>query len=146
MGGKQFARPDFFLFEFCAKLGAVVIIGNDEWQHRRQACDFQRVWNIAQALEQTEEFKGVPILYIRFNPHGYWRDGVYFSPKLKDCHQVLWNVLNTLTPNDIKNKTGVNLVFVHYDQTDGRVDVFSKAEEEQNDFALLYESCVVKVV
>jgi hypothetical protein len=48
-----------------------VIVGCDEFQHRRYPCDLQRTWNILSALDQTDEFKSVPILYLRVNPHFY---------------------------------------------------------------------------
>ena len=72
-GGKFSARPDFYLPSQCVRLNAIVLVGNDEFAHRQRACEFQRVFNIAQALQQTAEFKDQPILYLRFNPHYFTR-------------------------------------------------------------------------
>ncbi len=137
-GGHTSARPDFFLPVESARLNAVVLVGNDEFAHRQYACDFQRVFNIVQALEQDPQFRGLPILYIRFNPHHYFRDGVCFSQPLEVGHKLLLSTIQSI--NIVKS--GVNLAYVHYDQTNKRLDVFSPKEDE-NDFAKLYENCVI---
>jgi hypothetical protein len=108
-------------------LGAIVIVCNDEFSHRYYACEFQRIWNIAQSLDQTTEFKDMPILYIRLNPHTYWRDEVCFSQPLEVVHDIFWETLQSIeSVND-----GVNLVYIHYDKTDGMLDIFQDTEDNQ---------------
>jgi hypothetical protein len=138
-GAKTSARPDFFLPVESARLGALVLVGNDEFAHRQYTCDFQRVFNIVQALEQCPEFQGVPLLYVRFNPHHYWRDGVCFDRPLHIGHELLWSTLQAVQTV----RTGTNLVFVQYDRTGGRLDVF---HQEDNDYATVFEHCVLRDV
>ena len=135
-GKRSHARPDFHLVEESARLGAIVLVGNDEFAHRQYACDFQRLFNIANALEQVPEFKGVPLLYMRFNPHHFTRDGKYFDMPLSTAHELLFSTIKDISTV----KPGVNLVYINYDMTDGRLDVFNTTE---NDYATLYEPCVV---
>jgi len=144
-GGACSARPDAFLPSQSVRLRAIVLIGNDEFAHRQYQCDFQRVFNIANALEQTLEFKGVPLLYIRFNPHYYRKNDVYYDPPLNVSHEKLWELILNLSPEDIKS--GINLIYVNYDTTNNQLDVFNQKDEvESNDFAKLYQSCVIKQI
>ena len=138
-GGKTSARPDFFLPEESAKLNAIVLVGNDEFAHRFYPCDFQRIFNIANSLEQNPNYQNVPLLYIRFNPHHFQRDGTFYSPKLEVAHNLLLSTLQS-----IKNvKPGVNLVYVNYDRTDGQLNIFKPENSEENDFVELYKNCVL---
>lgn len=141
-GGKVSARPDFFLTSYSAKLQVVFLVGNDEMQHRYYECDSARVHNIVQALDQTAEFKDVPIVYVRFNPHSYWRDGVLFSHTLEAGHRILLETIHTISREDIR--PGLNLVYVHYDQTDGELDIYRDTSE--NVFATLHKTCVLRTV
>lgn len=137
-GNHFFARPDFYLPELSALLNAIVLIGNDEHAHRQYACDFQRLWNIVNALDQHAQFKSLPVLYVRFNPHYYKRNGVHFSQPLDIGHAIMWKTLKSIKPEDLK--PGVNLVYIHYDRTDGTLDIF---KDEENDFAKIYKDCVL---
>jgi hypothetical protein len=141
-GNRVSARPDFRLLQRSIELEAVFLVGNDEFEHRFYACDSQRMHNIVQALEQTLEFKGVPIVYCRFNPHSYWKDGVLHSHKLERGHEILWQTIQYIKKEDIH--PGLNLVYVHYDQTDGKLDIFENTTD--NDYALLHKACVIKIV
>lgn len=136
-GGYSSARPDFFLPEESARLGAVTLIGNDEFAHRQYSCDLKRTFNIVNALEQTDEFKGVPILYIRFNPHAYHRDGVHYSHPLNVGHQVILSTLQKI----VNLKPGLNLVYIHYDRTNGLLDVLK--QDEGNDFTQILKECLL---
>ena len=135
-GGKSSARPDFYLPEESARLNAVVLIGNDEHGHRQYACDLQRLWNLCNALEQDEHFRGVPILYIRFNPHHYTRDGIYYSHSLKVGHELVLSTLHSIQ----SVRPGVNLVYIHYDHIGSQLNVFNT---DDNDFAKIYEDCIL---
>jgi len=141
-GDSTSARPDFFLSEYSALLNAIVLIGNDEFGHRQYPCDLKRVFNIVQALQQTKEFTDVPILYIRFNPHGYHRDGVYYSHSLAMGHEILLCTLQNITAAELKR--GLNLVYIHYDQTDGELDIFKPNEE--NNYGEVLKDCVLLTV
>jgi len=135
--GPGSARPDFYLLAESVRLSAIVLVGNDEFGHRRYPCDFKRVFNICSALEQNPDSRGLPILYIRFNPHFYTRDGVYFSHDLETAHEILLSTLQNIT----SLKPRVNLVYIHYDQTNGELDIFH--EDDENDYAKLYKNCVL---
>ena len=141
-GGHVSARPDFRLLQRSIELQVNFLVGNDEFEHRYYACDSQRVHNIVQALEQTKEFKNVPVVYIRFNPHHNWRNSVLFSHSLEKAHEILWQTIQSIRKEDIH--PGLNLVYVHYDQKDGKLDIFENAED--NDYAELHKSCVIKLV
>lgn len=141
-GLKSYARPDFRLIEYEEKLQCIVLVGNDEFAHRQYACDLQRIFNISNALEQTEEFHGVPLLYIRFNPHGFTINEQFFNPPLEQSHELLLSILNNLTQQDIK--PGVNLIYINYDQnTNGIPSLF---DEQDNDFVQVFKPCIIKVV
>jgi len=141
-GNRVSARPDFRLLQRSIELEVIFLVGNDEFEHRFYACDSQRMHNIVQALEQTPEFRGVPIVYCRFNPHSYWKDGILHSHKLERGHEILWQTIQSIKKEDIH--PGLNLVYVHYDQTDGKLDIFENTTD--NDYALLHKACVIKIV
>lgn len=141
-GRQVSARPDFYLLNESVELGVVFLVGNDEFEHRYYACDSQRVHNIVQALEQTSEFRNIPIVYIRFNPHHYWRNSVLCSHSLENGHSILWRTIKSIRKDDIH--PGLNLVYVHYDMTNDKLDIFESAED--NDYALLHKECIIKLV
>ncbi len=114
-GRKMSARPDFYLHELSAKLNCLVLVGNDEFAHRQYACDFQRIWNIAHSLQETNEFRDVPIFYVRFNPHHFHIGSTLYDVPLTTAHERLWDNLNRLTSADIQ--PGVNLIYCQYDRT-----------------------------
>ncbi len=135
-GNKQSARPDFFLLEESIRLGALVFLENDEFSHRVTSCDFQRVFNIVNSLQQTDELKDLPILFIRFNPHHYRKDGKYFDPPLKKSHEVMLSTLKSIE----HIREGVHLIYINYDSTHGELDIFKDIE---NDYAKIYKDCVL---
>ena len=148
-GNCMSARPDFFLPEFSAKLKCVLLVGNDEFAHRQYACEFQRVWNIAQALEQTPEFRGVPIVYVRFNPHHFQINGKLENVPLETAHQRLLGHLQTLSPAAIR--PNVNLIYMQYDQKDGLLQVFADASDDTSsslgstDYRQVFASCLLDI-
>jgi hypothetical protein len=142
-GNRFHARPDFYLPTYSAILEAVVIVGNDEFAHRRYACDFQRVFNIVQSLQQTENFKDVPLLYIRFNPHFCKKDGTVYDLPLDVKHVALMGMLQSLKKEDLP-RNQVSLVYMYYDITNDELDVFK--EDETNDYAKLYKDCVLRII
>lgn len=146
LGNKSNARPDFFLPELSAKLKATVLVGNDEFAHRRYQCELQRVYNIATALGAQPGHAGVPLVYVRFNPHSFYQDDVLHSLALPEAHKQLKKVLDSLEQKDLS--PGVNLFYMFYDTTDGKLDLFAKQDEaasSYNDFVDLYRDCVLSV-
>ncbi len=143
-GGKVSARLDFYLPLESERLKCIVLIGNDEWQHRREQCDFQRVFNIIQSLEQSEHFSGLPILYIRFNPHFFAKGNKCYSIPLEESHKLLLKTITDIQPEDIKQ--GMNLVFINYDQTDDNTLKIFLNEENQETYCNLLSSCVLKII
>jgi uncharacterized Zn-finger protein len=140
-GSRTSARPDFYLTSISANLGCVFLVGNDEFSHRVYPCDFQRVYNIANALDQDKHFKDVPLVYVRFNPHFFKIDNTYYDPKLEVAHEFLLKTIMSIKKEDVK--LGVNLIYVNYDVEKGKLCVFDDAKKEENDFVVLYESCVL---
>jgi hypothetical protein len=141
-GSSASARPDFHLIQESKRLNAIVLVGNDEYAHRRNACDFQRTFNIANSLEQTPGFRGVPLLYIRFNPHHYVRDGTHFSQTLAAGHDLLWKTLKSISKRDLI--PGVNLVYINYDRTGDTLHIFQNPDAES--YVGLYQPCVLRIV
>ncbi len=136
------ARPDFYLIAESFRLKAIVLLGNDEFCHRRYPCDLQRMWNIVQALQQTEEFQNVRILYLRFNPHGFKKGNTFYDPPLKDSHALIVKTLRNLDAAALKD--GLNLIYINYDcDEEGNLDLFGQSHEEQNDFAAVLKDCVL---
>jgi KRAB domain-containing zinc finger protein len=143
-GGKVCARPDFFLPECSARLGAIVLVGNDEFAHRQTRCEFQRMLNIVKALHHEREFQNVRVLYVRFNPH-FWRvDGHHFDMKLPVAHERLLQTLNSFQPDDLHD--GLNLCYVNYDRKDGQLCVFAPENEDKDLNAALCMEAVIKIV
>jgi hypothetical protein len=144
-GGKSFARPDFYLPVESARLKAVVLGGNDEYSHRQNACDLQRTFNMTQSLDQTEEYGGLPLLYVRFNPHYFKKGDTYYDLPLKVSHEIFLKTIRSLQPEDLKE--GLNLIYINYDRDkDGNLTLFQIAKEQQNDFGTILEPCVLRIV
>ncbi len=135
---KKSARPDFYLICKSVELKCVFFLENDEFAHRQSACDFQRLYNIIISLRQ-ESNEMLPIVFLRFNPHHFKLDGVYHNMSLKDGHEKLYKVIQSITPEHLKHD--INLVYINYDHTDGRLDVFN--EDEINDYADLFEKYII---
>lgn len=135
------ARPDFHLYGLDHLLNAIVLVGNDEFCHRRYSCDLQRVYNIANALEQNPDFKGLPLVYIRFNPHSFTVNGKFYNHSLEYGHQVLLEVIHNLKKEDIQ--PGVNLIFIHYDRNNYDLHLFD--DTDNNDYISLFKDCVIKI-
>jgi hypothetical protein len=77
----------------------------------------------------------LPILFIRFNPHHFRKNGKYFDPSLKSGHELMLTTLKSIK----EVKPGVNLVYINYDSTYGELDIFKDVD---NDYAKIYKDCV----
>ena len=135
-GNAYRARPDFFLLEVSAQLGALVLIGNGEYAHRRYPYDLQRVFDIANALET--QYPNVPLVYIRFNPHYFERDGVFCDIPLAI------GLIHNLEKSQFTDN-GVHLIFINYDTLDGNVLALNPQGEDTNDYVTLYRDRVLSV-
>jgi uncharacterized Zn-finger protein len=135
---KKSARPDFYLICKSAELGVFLILENDEFAHRRTACDFQRLYNIVVALREDSE-EMIPIVFVRFNPHHFQRNGVYHSMSLKEGHEKLYKVIQSITREQLIHD--VNLIYVNYDRTDNKLDVFK--DVEIGEYAEFFEKYVI---
>ena len=139
-GGKQSARPDFYLLGKTAELGCIFLVGNDEFAHRQTKCEFQRMYNITQALQDADGFKDIPIVYVRFNPHFYRVDGKFYDLPLDKAHQILLEKINSIQKKDIK--PGMNLMYINYDMQDGKLCIFEDGEDD--DYSRLFRDTILQ--
>jgi len=54
---------------------------------------------------------------------------------------ILLDTIRSLSPEDIRD--GVNLIYIHYDATNGKLHIF---EDPENDFAPLFKDCVIRQI
>ena len=97
---------DLHLLGISGDLGAVVILKNDEYQHRNYACDNRRTIEIYHTLTVTKQVTDVtPLLMIRFNPHSYKHNGERYKPRnLQNTHVQLLEYIQKLTKPDLKHR------------------------------------------
>jgi DNA-directed RNA polymerase subunit RPC12/RpoP len=141
-----YSRPDFHLYEF-QRRGVVVLVGNDEFSHRRYSCEFDRTLKISSAISACPDFFNVPVLYIRFNPHYYTVGETLYDPPLRERYIKLAKVLDTISDGTIvlKNTTGLNLLYMFYDtDSAGELVVFNKGcSDTDREFAMTLVNCVI---
>ena len=145
--GNVSARLDFHLLVISSILKAFVVFGNDEYCHRRYKCDFERLYNIAASLEALNQ--NLPLVYIRFNPHFYRKDGVMYDQSLPEAHARILTVLQQLESGEITiNPNGVSLIYINYDCTtiDGKLVVNVLQDVEDGTYARYFRDSVVHVV
>ncbi len=143
-GNRNFARPDFYLFQRSFELGVLFFVCNDEFQHRQTKCEFQRMLNISTALQQTPEFKNISIVFTRLNPHFFRIDGKYFDPHLKESHELLWKTIQDVKKEDLI--PGVNLIYVNYDRSNGNLSIFDDDDTSNDDFVHIFKERIIKIV
>jgi hypothetical protein len=146
--------PDFYLTEISARLGAHVILGNDEFSHRRYPCDLRRTIQLATAIAAwSDGMASVPLIYIRFNPHYFTIGNTLFDVSLEKAHEKLWDIVQNLHP---PTNNGLNLIYVQYDRVNTTSTNTSKWEQllhftqiDEKDInyenSLLVRDCVVGV-
>jgi hypothetical protein len=99
---------------------------------------FQRLYNIVIALrEDSKEI--IPIVFLRFNPHHFQRNGIYYSMSLNDGHEKLYKVIQSITCEQLVHD--INLIYVNYDRTNDKLDVFNEAKI--GDYAEFFEKYVI---
>jgi hypothetical protein len=121
----KFSRPDFRLYILETILRAILLVGNDEFCHRRTACEFTRMVKIMSALDRTEETRNLPLVYIRFNPHWYTKDGVKYDPDLSTRYKALARLLRRLP--SMKLEPGLHIMYLFYDQCTPTSDAHTPA-------------------
>ena len=121
------ARPDFYLNAISQATSKVVLIDNDEHQHKRYTAELERMRNIERALQEDELFKDKPILFIRFNPNGYKVDNVVKTIPLCDAHECLLATIDTCSKQQLQK--GLNVVYMYYDTTNGQLDCLQNDKE-----------------
>lgn len=137
--------PDFHLYGFT---NIVLLVGNDEFEHRSQPCDLHRTLKIISAVSACQNMQQVPLVYIRFNPHRYEKAGISFDPPLEERYKTLADVLSRLHQNIINlNLAGLSLIYLYY-STDGNdtLKIFSDPGLENEEFAMALEPCLVEVI
>lgn len=143
----QYSRPDFHLYEMQAQTKLVVLIGNDEFAHRRYTCEADRMLKIASALGSTDEFHNVPLLYIRFNPHFFETDGVLFDPPLSARFECLLGLLRKVERGELelRNPTGLNVVYLYYPTVEGQPIILQDDPDdvENREFTMVVRTCVI---
>ena len=127
--------PDFELIGLSAKLGARVLVENDESEHRRYPCDMRRLLAIRQALFEGGE--NLKMIVIRFNPHFFMVGDTLYDPSLPERFKRLLNVLQNLKV--VQNGPDVQLHYLFYSQTEDadqadeewqKLDVFVNIERD----------------
>ena len=147
----HFSRPDFHLFQFQHTTNLVMLVGNDEFAHRRYACEADRMLKIASALDTCDEFRNIPIVYIRFNPHFYTVDGTYFDPPIEVRYMHLLRVLDAIRTGDLplKNRTGLNVVYMYYSHCSNHNQptcLQVKSTDPNAEFVMVIRSCIMYTV
>ena len=134
------------MFQLQAEIGAIVLVGNDEFAHRRYDCEFDRMIKIYSAISVTKEFLNVPLIYIRVNPHHYEIGGVLHDPSLAVRHSSLLSTINKLRTGEIKfNKSGLSVMYMFYDvDVEGNLMVLKdeNIDDENKEFAMVIRDCV----
>lgn len=80
--GKE--RPDFvFYFD-----GHVVVLEVDEYQHAEYQCECEQI----RMINVTQSFGGMPVLWIRYNPDAYHKDGnlIKVTTRQRETHLIQW--------------------------------------------------------
>jgi len=73
------------------------------------------MWNIHEALKKYD----APIVYVRFNPHYFFKDDTLHDMPLSAAHELLLRTINNITK--LKHEKGMNLVYVNYDTADNKL-------------------------
>ena len=112
----KYSRPDFRLIGLESSIQALILLGNDEFMHRRRHCEFNRMIKIASALERGPATRGVPLVYIRFNPHWFTVNDVFHDPPLSTRYEKLGEVIKQLQSGALALEPGLNIIYMFYDK------------------------------
>jgi Holliday junction resolvase len=116
-------RPDC-IYDFGSH---ICIIEIDENQHRyyNKDCEIKRMINI------ISSFGGIPVYFIRYNPHDWKMNGIRKTLRKQNKENVLikWiNFVKEINLNDIKNIA--NIKYLYYDNYDNNDKTFKLLEYE----------------
>ena len=91
-------------------------------------------------METNSRVKQRPIVYVRFNPHFFRKDGKFYDMPIAESHKLLLDTINGIAHVP---KQGVNLIYVNYDTQNGKLCIFENDEEDNN--SKLFIDSVVQV-
>ncbi len=125
----QLPPKRYFVDVECKKSGFVMVIENDEEQHRSTSCDLQRIADVTAAY-------GCHTVFIRFNPDSYKNkndkrtQGMFTRVKgelkqstvFESRMQKLVKVLETYSDFDTHGKPLTHIAFINYDVDSSIVD------------------------
>ena len=142
--GGTSTRPDF---QILSAKNMILLIGNDEFAHRRNGCDLDRTLKITTALS-AGSVGNLPIVYIRFNPHYYTKADIFYDPHLDVRHNALIGIIDELLNGTMQiNVEGLSLIYMYYDTDEnGRLSIFAEPQDTHAEFAAALEPCVIKIV
>jgi len=121
-----FSRLDFF-FPFWKKEGHV-IIEVDENQHlyNSQSCETTRMNNVVTSW--MIEGSDTPVVWIRYNPHGFKVNGVKKKMTQEERQKKLIDLLNAI---EFENQPQVRVYYMFYDIDNGIPCVLSDPEYQE---------------
>ena len=123
--GKKSARPDFRLTEHVTN---IVIVSNDEGQHRtykcrddgnRFNCDYKRMFDVYSNVCRNKGQGNIQWVWIRFNPHFYFKGDDLRNPGLEERHRQLGDLQEKIKNDHSmkeKFKPGeLNIIYMFFD-------------------------------
>lgn len=116
------ARPDFYLHAKSKEAGVAILIDNDEHQHKRYTGELERMRDIERVLQDDEEWKDKPILFVRFNPNTYKIDTATKTQHIDKAHESLLTNIDLCLQKPLHK--GLNLLYMYYDTSRGQLDCF----------------------
>lgn len=143
-----FSKPDFHLLDFQIATQAFVLVGNDEFAHRRYTCELDRMIKIYSAVSQCPGWETRAMVYVRFNPHFFHVNGVLHDPSLAERHAALMAWLTALYQGHVRlrHPHGLNVVYMYYDRDDqDRLCHLQddRVPEEDREFAMVVRDCLL---
>lgn len=108
----------------------MIFVDNDENQHKKYTQELQRMHGIEVALREIAETKDKPIVFVRFNPGPFRVDGIVRTIPLQVAHERLLETINNLEVSHLT--VGLNLIYMFYDTTHGKLDFFKSAPQFAN--------------
>ena len=114
-------RPDF-VFD---KNTYIIILEVDENQHQSYACECEQ----ARMINLFQDFGGLPVVFVRFNPDGYTDNNGKRHQYTKSREIRLLHTLNSLMLYQPKDMLSV--VYLYYNEDDGVNKIF-KIDYENN--------------
>jgi hypothetical protein len=125
-GGAGFARIDFLIPSIgTGSVKGHVFLEVDEQQHEwyPQSCETARMANVTSSLRVGGNT--APIVWVRYNPHGFSVDGVSRRTTTMERLGALAEFIRALSFDDAQ---AVRVVYMFYDVTSGRPKILDDPE------------------